>query len=71
MKSWITSTTSSGPVKRPGVYEIPMGLPLRDLIFGDDYCQGMLDGIELKACIPGGSSVPVLTAEETMQCECS
>ena len=34
----------SGPLKRPGVYEIPMGLPLRELIFGEEYCQGMLDG---------------------------
>ncbi len=58
----------SGPVKRPGVYEIPMGLPLKELIFGQEYCQGMLDGVELKACIPGGSSVPVLTAEETLAC---
>ncbi len=56
----------SGPVKRPGVYELPLGTPLRELIFGEEYGQGMLPGIELKACIPGGSSVPVLTAEETM-----
>ncbi len=56
----------SGPVKRPGVYEVPLGLPLEDLIFGEDYGQGMRDGIELKACIPGGSSVPILTAEETL-----
>ena len=57
----------SGPVKRPGVYEVPLGLPLRELIFGEDYGQGMVQGIELKACIPGGSSVPVLTAEESMR----
>jgi NADH-quinone oxidoreductase subunit F len=57
----------SGPVKRPGNYEIPLGLPLRELIFGEDFGQGMLDGIELKACIPGGSSVPVLTAAESME----
>ena len=57
----------SGPVKRPGNYEIPLGLPLRELIFGAEYGQGMLDGIELKACIPGGSSVPVLTAAESME----
>jgi NADH-quinone oxidoreductase subunit F len=56
----------SGPVKRPGVYEVPMGMPLRELIFGQDYGQGMLPGVELKASIPGGSSVPVLNAEETM-----
>jgi NADH-quinone oxidoreductase subunit F len=56
----------SGPVKRPGVYEVPLGLPLRELIFGQEYGQGMLPGIELKASIPGGSSVPILNAEETM-----
>ena len=53
----------SGHVKRPGVYEAPMGLPLMELI--NDLGGGMLhDDRPLKACIPGGSSVPVLTAEE-------
>ncbi|MCP3978171.1 MAG: NADH-quinone oxidoreductase subunit NuoF [bacterium] len=53
----------SGHVKRPGVYEAAMGLPLMDLI--NDLGGGMLhDDRPLKACIPGGSSVPVLTAEQ-------
>ncbi len=53
----------SGHVKRPGVYEAPMGLPLMELIH--DLGGGMLhDDRPLKACIPGGSSVPVLTADE-------
>lgn len=53
----------SGHVKRPGTYEAPMGLPLKELIY--DLGGGMLrDGHELKACIPGGSSVQVLRAEE-------
>ncbi len=53
----------SGHVKRPGVYEAPLGLPLRDLIY--DLGGGMLhDDRPIKAVIPGGSSVPVLTAEE-------
>ncbi|UCF69587.1 MAG: NADH-quinone oxidoreductase subunit NuoF [Acidobacteriota bacterium] len=53
----------SGHIKRPGVYEAPMGVELSQLI--DQYCGGMLHSDrKLKACIPGGSSVPVLTAEE-------
>jgi NADH-quinone oxidoreductase subunit F len=53
----------SGHVKRPGVYEAPMGLPLLELIH--DLGGGMLhDDRRLKACIPGGSSVQVLRAEE-------
>jgi NADH-quinone oxidoreductase subunit F len=52
----------SGHVKRPGVYELPMGLPLRTLIY--DYAGGIRDDKKLKAVIPGGSSAPVLTADE-------
>jgi NADH-quinone oxidoreductase subunit F len=53
----------SGHVKRPGVYEAPLGLALRELI--RDLGGGMLrDDRPLKAVIPGGSSVPVLTADE-------
>jgi NADH-quinone oxidoreductase subunit F len=48
----------SGHVKRRGVYELPMGVPLRELIF--EHAGGMRDGHQLKAVIPGGSSVPVL-----------
>ncbi len=48
----------SGPVKRPGNYEVPMGLPLSTLI--DEMCGGMRDGLRIKAVIPGGSSVPPL-----------
>ena len=50
----------SGPVKRPGNYEVAMGLPLRALI--DERCGGMRDGLQVKAVIPGGSSVPPLPA---------
>lgn len=56
--------TISGPVKRPGWYEAPLGLSCRDLIFGDDFAQGMLDGKGVKGCIPGGLSVGVLTEKE-------
>ncbi len=51
-----------GPVKKPGVYEMPLGTPLRLLI--REYCGGMQEGKVLKAVVPGGSSVPVLTAQE-------
>ncbi len=54
----------SGPVKKPGVYEIPLGMPFRE--FFHDYLGGMADGETLKAVIVGGSSVPVLTADEVM-----
>jgi NADH-quinone oxidoreductase subunit F len=52
----------SGHVQRPGNYEVPLGYPLKKLIFED--CGGMKDGRALKAVIPGGSSVPILTAAE-------
>jgi NADH-quinone oxidoreductase subunit F len=50
----------SGHVKRPGVYEASMHTTLRELIYGDQYAQGMLNGRTFKAIIPGGSSVPIL-----------
>lgn len=56
----------SGPVRNQGVFEIPLGMPFTE--FFRDYLGGMADGEELKACIVGGSSVPVLTAEEIMGC---
>jgi NADH-quinone oxidoreductase subunit F len=52
----------SGDVKRPGVYEIPLGTPMMELLTSEKYCQGIIG--ELKGVIPGGSSSPVLTAEE-------
>ena len=52
----------SGHVNKPGIYELPMGFPLRKLI--EDVAGGMRNGRKLKAVIPGGSSCPLLTAEE-------
>jgi len=49
----------SGHINRPGNYEIPMGTPFAELL---ELAGGVLDGRELKAVIPGGSSVPVLPA---------
>jgi NADH-quinone oxidoreductase subunit F len=52
----------SGNVANGGNYELPMGVTLRELIY--DVGGGIPDGRELKAVIPGGSSVPVLTADQ-------
>jgi NADH-quinone oxidoreductase subunit F len=52
----------SGHVQRPGLFERPTGIRLRDLIFED--AGGILGGAALKAVIPGGSSTPILTAAE-------
>ena len=53
----------SGHVKKPGVYELPSGgATMRQLIY--DYGGGILNDRKLKAVIPGGSSAPVLTADE-------
>jgi len=52
----------SGHVKKRGVFELPMGTSLRELIYG--HCGGIRDGRELKAIVPGGSSVPVMTADQ-------
>ena len=52
----------SGHVRNPGVFELPMGVPLKELIF--DHAGGILHNRKLKAVIPGGSSTPVLTESE-------
>jgi NADH-quinone oxidoreductase subunit F len=52
----------SGHAKKRGVYELPMGTSLRELIY--DHCGGIRDDRKLKAVVPGGSSVPVLTSDQ-------
>jgi NADH-quinone oxidoreductase subunit F len=52
----------SGHVNRPGIYELPMGFNLKRLI--EDVAGGVRDGKKLKAVIPGGSSCPLLAANE-------
>src|SRR5438105_8333886 len=52
----------SGHVERPGVYELPMGYSLRKAIF--EVAGGVKGGKQLKAVVPGGSSCPVLKADE-------
>ena len=49
----------SGHVEKPGNYELPLGIPFRDLLA---IAGGMKGGRQLKAVIPGGSSVPVVPA---------
>jgi len=52
----------SGMVERPGIYELPLGTSLKDIIF--KHAGGMKKGKKLKAVIPGGMSAPVLKADE-------
>lgn len=52
----------SGMVKKPGIYELPMGTALKDIIF--KYAGGLKADKKLKAVIPGGMSAPVLKADE-------
>jgi NADH-quinone oxidoreductase subunit F len=55
-----------GHVARPGNYEITLGFPMKDLIF--ELAGGMRPGRTLKAVIPGGSSVPIMSAAEVEDC---
>ena len=52
----------SGHVNRPGVYELPSGVPILELIH--DVAGGIRNGKKLKALIPGGSSTPVVRADQ-------
>jgi NADH-quinone oxidoreductase subunit F len=58
----------SGHVKRPGVYEAAMGLPFKDLLYGEAFAQGIRGGRKLKAVIPGGASAPIMTPAEIEDC---
>ncbi len=55
--------SASGKLNKPGVYEIPLGIAVEDFVFADEWCGGMKPGYKLKACVAGGSSVPILPAE--------
>jgi NADH-quinone oxidoreductase subunit F len=55
----------SGHVNKPGNYELPLGIPFRELL---RIAGGVRDGRQLKAVIPGGSSVPVMPAEAIIDC---
>jgi len=54
----------SGHIEKPGNFEVPMGIPFRELL---DMAGGVWKGRKLKAVIPGGSSVPVVPAEIMME----
>ncbi len=55
----------SGHVNRPGVFEILNGTTtFRDLLYGDEFCQGIRDGNDLKAFVPGGGSAPWFTPDQ-------
>ncbi|MFZ4633452.1 MAG: NADH-quinone oxidoreductase subunit NuoF [Saprospiraceae bacterium] len=52
--------SACGNINKPGVYEIELGVPVEEFIYSDEYCGGIKNGKKLKACVPGGSSVPIL-----------
>ncbi len=54
--------SASGHIKKPGVYEIELGIPVEEFIYSDEYCGGISGDRQLKAVVAGGSSVPILPA---------
>jgi len=54
--------SACGNINKPGVYEIDMMISVEEFLYSDEYCGGIANGKNLKACIPGGSSVPILPA---------
>jgi NADH-quinone oxidoreductase subunit F len=51
----------SGKVKRPGLWELPMGTPLREML--EEHAGGMRDGLSFKGLLPGGASTDFLVEE--------
>ncbi len=54
--------SACGNINKPGVYEIDMTESVEEFLYSDQFCGGIKNGKQLKACIPGGSSVPILPA---------
>ena len=52
----------SGRVKRPGIWELPMGTPMRELV--EEHAGGMQDGLRFRAALPGGASTGFLVEEQ-------
>src|SRR5262245_63355414 len=53
-----------GHVNKPGNYELPMGAPLRELIYAPEYGGGIRGGHDVKIVVPGGASAPWLTRDQ-------
>ena len=51
-----------GPVQRPGVFELPMGTPLHDILY--EHAGGPLAGREIRAVLPGGASTPFVLPKD-------
>ena len=51
----------SGKVKRPGLWELPMGTTAREIV--EEHAGGMRDGLKFRGALPGGSSTPFIVAE--------
>ncbi len=54
--------SAGGNIKKPGVYEIELGITCEEFLNSDEWCGGV-EGRALKAVVPGGSSVPIIPAE--------
>ncbi len=52
---------ASGKVKKPGIWELPLGITMREII--EEYAGGMKDGLKFRGCLPGGASVDFLVEE--------
>lgn len=55
--------SACGNINNPGVYEIDFNLSVEEFVYSEEYCGGIPNGKKLKACIPGGASVPILPAK--------
>ncbi|HTM66337.1 MAG TPA: NADH-quinone oxidoreductase subunit NuoF [Flavipsychrobacter sp.] len=52
--------SACGNINKPGIYEITMTETVEEFVYSDEFCGGIPKGKKLKACIPGGSSVPIV-----------
>jgi NADH-quinone oxidoreductase subunit F len=59
--------SACGHIKKPGVYEIELGLPVEEFLYSDQYCGGIRNDKKLKAVVAGGSSVPILPADKILK----